>query len=91
MEALQYITLEDLTGSMKIPIGHARMILANIPKHSIVTKKAVFEIISRNSDLPDSFRKCYNSLMSAHAKNISRAPTIEEVRNIQAATFAICS
>jgi len=66
-------------------------ILANIPKHSIVTKKAVFEIISRNSDLPDSFRKCYNSLMSAHAKNISRAPTIEEVRNIQAATFAICS
>tara|TARA_Y100000592_G_scaffold100659_1_gene181797 strand:- start:967 stop:3165 length:2199 start_codon:yes stop_codon:yes gene_type:complete len=66
-------------------------ILANIPKHSIVDEKTVFEIVAKNTELPESFKKCYNSLMEAHSKNAGRAPTIEEIRNIQAATYAICS
>jgi len=40
---------------------------------------------------PVEFKKCYNSLLSSFINKVSRQPNIEEIRNIQAATYAICS
>jgi len=65
-------------------------ILSNIPKNSIINEKTVSSILSSNPKIPVVFKNCYSSLISSHMRNVNREPTIEELRNIQAATYCLC-
>ena len=67
------------------------LILSNLPKGVTPNKHNVAEILSGQPTTSQQFKKCYNILLSSFIKKISRQPNIEEVRNIQAATYVICS
>jgi hypothetical protein len=65
-------------------------ILSNLPKNSAISEQVVADILSKNPQIPNDFSKCYNALASSHADSVKRPPTIEEIRNLQAATYSLC-
>ena len=65
-------------------------ILSNLPKNRAINEKTVAVILSSDAKVPDDFKKCYDALLSSHTANVGRDATIEELRNIQAAAYAIC-
>ena len=65
-------------------------ILCSLNADSQVDEKSVISIISAGAEVPKRFKSCYDKLFAQHVKNVKRQPTIEEIRNIQAATYAIC-
>ena len=66
-------------------------VLSNIKKSSNVDENLVISIVSSGAEVPKRFKSCYDKVFSQHVKNVKRQPTIEEIRNIQAATYAICN
>ena len=56
-----------------------------------VDENLVISIVSSGAEVPKRFKSCYDKVFSQHVKNVKRQPTIEEIRNIQAATYAICN
>lgn len=66
-------------------------VLSNIKKDSNVDENLVISTLSSGAELPKRFKTCYDKVFSQHVQNVKRQPTIEEIRNIQAATYAICN
>tara|TARA_E500000331_G_scaffold324950_1_gene341700 strand:+ start:9515 stop:11713 length:2199 start_codon:yes stop_codon:yes gene_type:complete len=67
------------------------LVLSNLPKDCTPTESVVSKILSEQPKTPIDFTKCYNTLLSSFINKVSRQPNIEEIRNIQAATYAVCS
>tara|TARA_Y100001963_G_scaffold44919_1_gene63147 strand:+ start:9930 stop:12128 length:2199 start_codon:yes stop_codon:yes gene_type:complete len=67
------------------------LVLCNLPKGVAPNEKIVSDILSKNPTTPAQFKKCYNILLSSFINKVSRQPNVEETRNIQAATYSICS
>jgi len=65
-------------------------ILANLPRNKAINEKTVAEILSSNPKVPEDFKKCYDALLASHIKSVGRDATLEELRNIQAASYSIC-
>jgi hypothetical protein len=83
--------MRSLSHSQCMEVEHTKFrILSNLPKNSIITEKSVSAILASNPEVPEIFKNCYNSLISAHIKNSNREPTIDELRSIQAATYCLC-
>ena len=66
-------------------------ILCNLPKNTPVNEESVAKVISKNPEIPSLFKMCYDTLVASHIQNVGRQPTIEEIRNIQAATYSLCT
>lgn len=66
-------------------------ILSNFPKNSVITAEKVRAVLASNPKLPDLFSKCYDALLASHIRNVNRPSTVEEIRSLQAATYAVCS
>jgi len=84
--------MRSLSLSQSLEVENVKFrVLSNVPKNAIINESLVSEILSKNSKVPTLFKKCYNALIQSHTKNVKRQPTIEELRNIQAATYCLCS
>lgn len=66
-------------------------VLCNLDCRQTVDDKYVSSVIKSGPSVPTEFSTVYNSLYNAHISNVKREPNIEELRNIQAATYAICT
>ena len=84
--------MRSLSMEQSLQAEHTKfIILSNIPKNSIVNEKVVSNILASNPKIPSDFQTCYNSLISAHVSKSGRQATLEEIRNIQSATYCLCS
>ena len=66
-------------------------VLSNVKDGSEITESYIAQILSNKPKISKMFEDCYNALYSSHVNNVKREPTIDEMRNIQAATYAICN
>ena len=66
-------------------------ILCNLKKNSEINESEIHRILSSKPTVPKIFNNCYQTLLSAHQDNVRRKPTIEELRNLYAAVYCICS
>ena len=67
------------------------VILCNLPRNSPINNHVIARILSSNPKVPSTFKRCYDSLTLSHIRNVNREPSIEEIRNIHAATYCLCS
>ena len=64
-------------------------ILSNCDLNSTIDEKYIAGLVSQKPALPKGLSSLYSSLHEAHVNNVKREPSIDEVRNIQAAAYAI--
>ena len=84
--------LRSLSSSECIELESVKFnILANLKYGSEITESKISDILSSKPKTPKTFKDCYASLYSSHVNNVKREPTVDELRNIQAASYAICN
>ncbi len=66
-------------------------ILCNLEKIEKVDEETIQKAVSSGCKTPQKFKNCYNALISAYKAKSGKQPTVEEIRNIQAATYCVCS
>ena len=63
----------------------------NVEKIEKVDEETIQKAVSSGCKTPQKFKNCYNALISAYKAKSGKQPTVEEIRNIQAATYCVCS
>ncbi len=83
--------LRSLSAEEALSFEHTKFrVMCSIPKNSTISEHLVAKAISLNPKVPNDVLKCYNSLMSRHISNLKRQPSLEEIRTIQSAAYALC-
>lgn len=84
--------MRGLSSSQCLEAEHVKFsVLCNLPKNAVITEYLVAKTLSSQPKVPALFKRCYNVLIQSHVQNVNRQPTIDELRNIQAATYCLCS
>ena len=84
--------MRSLSSKESLDVEHTKFrILCNLNKNSEINESEIHRILSSNPKVPTIFQDCYEKLLSAHQDNVRRKPTIEELRNLYAAVYSICS
>lgn len=84
--------MRSLSSKESLDVEHTKFrILCNLSKKSDINEPEIHKILMSKPKVPAIFQDCYQKLLDAHQNSVRRKPTIEELRNLYAAVYAICS
>jgi hypothetical protein len=66
-------------------------ILSNMRKYKPINPKQIIEAVHNDEGLPKNFSVCYQKLIASQTAQSGKEPTVDELRNLQAAVYSLFS
>ena len=66
-------------------------VLSNMKKYKPIDSQKIIEAVYNDVGLPKNFSECYQKLITSQTAQTGKEPTVDELRNLQAAVYSLFS
>ena len=66
-------------------------VLSNMKKYKTINAQEIIEAVHNDIGLPKNFNICYQKLIASQTTQSGKEPTVDELRNLQAAVYSLFS
>jgi hypothetical protein len=66
-------------------------VLSNMKKYKPINSQKIIEAVHNDEGLPKNFNICYQKLITSQTAQTGKEPTVDELRNLQAAVYSLFS